>query len=164
MYKPAGVTVAEMRMKQGRMPRKAIYQSQRQAPGDPEIQHVFNRQLKDDIRSNKPEKVKETIVNIMQETLSEPRSGSLEGVKTTINVLVSRLHPGDGCHQKFIVCIGQGLYHGPALHQRHGTDPELCILRQLFPAPKKGSSASVPCFTMWAKLKSISSCSQPPGN
>lgn len=89
LYKPAGLTLAEMRVATGRMPDKLYLRSDDKLQGIREVQKVFNKQLKNDIRNNNPEKVKETIVNIMEETFSEPRSGGIEGVKTTVNTLVS---------------------------------------------------------------------------
>ena len=89
LYKPEGITVAEMRVQQDRIPEKLYIKTTDKLQGIREVQRVFNRQLKNDIHANKPEKIKETIVNIMDETLSEPRSGSLEGVKATVNILVS---------------------------------------------------------------------------
>ncbi len=89
LYKPAGITLAEMRMATGRMPNKLFARSSDKLMGIREIQNAFNKQLKNDIRSNNSEKVKETIVNIMEETFSEPRSGSIEGIRVTINTLVS---------------------------------------------------------------------------
>ncbi|MDY6879042.1 MAG: HD domain-containing phosphohydrolase [Desulfatiglans sp.] len=89
LYKPAGLSVNEMRIQQGRMPNRLFIKSCDKLQGLQEVQRVFNKQLKKDIQSNHPDRIKETLVNIMEETLSEPRSGSLEGVKSTINILVS---------------------------------------------------------------------------
>ena len=88
LYKPMGTTLAEMRVKDGLIPNKLYIKHNDKIKGIQEAQKVFNRQLKENIRSNQPEKVKETIVNIMQETLAEPRAGSLEGVSQTVNILV----------------------------------------------------------------------------
>ena len=88
LYKPPGKTIEEVRLEKGKVPDKLYIKQEDKIKGIQEIQKVFNRQLNEDVRSNNPEKVKETLVNIVQETLAEPRSGSLEGVSETVNILV----------------------------------------------------------------------------
>ncbi|MHC4270670.1 MAG: HD-GYP domain-containing protein [Planctomycetota bacterium] len=53
-----------------------------------EMQHVLGKQMKEDIKSGKIPAVKNTLVSFMNETLSEPRSGSLHGVSKTIDILI----------------------------------------------------------------------------
>ena len=89
LYKPPGITLNQMRVKDGRLPEKLYIKQNDKIRGIQEVQKVFNRQLKESIRSNNPGKVKEIIVKLMEETLSEPRSGSLEGVSETVDILVS---------------------------------------------------------------------------
>lgn len=89
LYKPAGITLNNMRLKDGRVPDRLYINQEDKIRGIQEVQKIFNQQLKENIRSNNPKKVKETIVNIMEETLKEPRSGSLEGVSETVEILVS---------------------------------------------------------------------------
>ena len=89
MYKPPGTTLFDMRVKKGRVPEKMYIRKSDKILGLQEVQKVFNRQLRSDVKSNNAKKVHETIVNIMEETLSEPRSGSLEGISQTVNILVS---------------------------------------------------------------------------
>jgi HD-GYP domain-containing protein (c-di-GMP phosphodiesterase class II) len=91
MYKPPGQSLNDMRVENGLYPEKLYIRQEDKIQGIQEIQKVFNRQLKEDIQSKNPQKVKETVVNIVQETLTEPRSGSLEGVSETVNILVSDL-------------------------------------------------------------------------
>ena len=88
LYKPSGKTIEEIRIEKGLLPDKLYIKQEDKIRGIQEVQKVFNNQLKEDVRSKNPEKIKETLVNIVQETLSEPRSGSLEGVSETINILV----------------------------------------------------------------------------
>ncbi|MFC1822509.1 HD-GYP domain-containing protein [Thermodesulfobacteriota bacterium] len=40
------------------------------------------------MKSGNPEKIKEAVVTIVEETLTEPRAGSLEGVSDTVKILV----------------------------------------------------------------------------
>lgn len=89
LYKPEGITLDNMRLKDGRVPDKLYINQEDKIKGIQEVQKIFNQQLKENIQSNSPKKVKETIVNIMEETLKEPRSGSLEGVSETVGILVN---------------------------------------------------------------------------
>lgn len=89
IYKPKGMTLNDMRIEEGLLPEKLYIRQDDKIKGLQEVQKVFNEQLKENIRVNNPEKVKEAVVNIVQETLAEPRSGSLEGVYETVNILVS---------------------------------------------------------------------------
>lgn len=89
LYKPAGININNMRLKDGRVPDRLYLNQDDKIRGIQEVQKVFNQQLKENIRSKNPKKIKETIVGIMEETLKEPRSGSLEGVSETVEILVS---------------------------------------------------------------------------
>ena len=89
LYKNAGTTLNEMRVGEGLHPEKLYIKQSDKIDGIQEVQKVFNRKLEQDIQSGNPEKVRATIVRIMEETLTEPRSGSLEGLSSTVNVLVN---------------------------------------------------------------------------
>lgn len=89
LYKPPGKTIEEVRLEKERVPKILYIKQEDRIRSIQEIQKVFNRQLSEDVRSNNPEKVKETLIEIVQETLAEPRSGSLEGVSETVNILLS---------------------------------------------------------------------------
>jgi putative nucleotidyltransferase with HDIG domain len=88
MYKPSGVTLHDMRIEEGLHPNKLYIKQTDKIAGIQEVQKVFNQTLKANIQSKNLEKVKETVVCIVEETLTEPRSGSLEGVSDTVNILV----------------------------------------------------------------------------
>jgi putative nucleotidyltransferase with HDIG domain len=88
LYKPSGMTLPEMRIEEGRHPDKLYIKQADKITGIQDVQKAFNQQLKENIHSDNPEKVRETLVSIVEETLSEPRSGSLEGVEDTVNILV----------------------------------------------------------------------------
>jgi len=77
-----------MRVAKGLHPKKLFIKQTDKIASIQEVQKVFNQQLKENIQSNNPIKIKVTVVNIVEETLTEPRSGSLEGVSDTVNVLV----------------------------------------------------------------------------
>lgn len=89
MYKPSGMTLEDMRIEEGLHPEKLYIKQMDKINGIQEVQKVFNKQLKENIQSNNPEEVKKIVVSIMEETLTEPRSGSLEGVTDTVNILVT---------------------------------------------------------------------------
>ena len=89
LYKPAGVKFADIRIDQKRHPEKLYIKRKDKIAGIREVQTAFNEQLKADIRSHIPEKVKNTIMTIVEETFDEPRSGSFEGLSETVNILVS---------------------------------------------------------------------------
>ena len=89
LYKPPRKTIEEVRHKKERVPGKLFIKQEDKIKSIQEIQEVFDMQLSEEVRSNNPEKVKETLVNIVQETLTKPRSGSLEGFSETVNILIN---------------------------------------------------------------------------
>lgn len=89
LYKPSGTSLDDMRLKETRHPKKLYIRASDKISGIQEAQRGFNAQLRRQVASNNPDKVKEVLVSIMEETLSEPRSGSLEGVSNTIDILIS---------------------------------------------------------------------------
>ena len=84
LYKPSGMTLQDMRVAEGLYPKKLYIKQTDKIAGIQEVQKVFNKQLKEYIQSNSSDKIRETLVNIMEETLTEPRSGSLEGISDTV--------------------------------------------------------------------------------
>jgi putative nucleotidyltransferase with HDIG domain len=88
-YKPSGITIGEMRIREQRHPEILFINEGDKLKGLQEAQKGFNKQLEIDVKSKDPAKVKETLVTVVGETLAEPRSGSLEGVSETVNILVS---------------------------------------------------------------------------
>ena len=89
LYKPSGLTLGEMRVNSNRHPRALYIRQSDKLMGIQEAQKGFNRQLEIDIKTGNPAKVKETLVSVVAETLHEPRSGSLEGISETVDILVS---------------------------------------------------------------------------
>jgi putative nucleotidyltransferase with HDIG domain len=89
LYKPSGRTLGEMRIEDGRHPERLFIKQTDKLNGIREAQKAFNKQLEQDVKSGNPEKVKETLVNIVEETLREPRSGGLEGISETVDILIS---------------------------------------------------------------------------
>lgn len=89
LYKPSGITLGEMRIAEGMHPAELYIKQTDKMTGLQEAQKGFNKQLEQDVRSGNPAKVKETLVTVVQETLAEPRSGSLEGISDTVGVFIS---------------------------------------------------------------------------
>ncbi len=91
LYKHAGVRLSDIRIDQKRHPEKLYIKRTDKLSAIREVQSAFNKKLKKDIRSQSPSKVKDTIIAIVEETYDEPRSGSIEGLSETVNLLVSDL-------------------------------------------------------------------------
>ncbi|RPH50326.1 MAG: HD domain-containing protein [Desulfobacteraceae bacterium] len=89
LYKPPGITLGEMRIAEGLHPRELYIKQTDKLAGLQEAQRGFNRQLEHDVMSGNSVGVKETLVKVVEETLAEPRSGSLEGMSDTVDIIVS---------------------------------------------------------------------------
>jgi len=89
LYKPPGITMGEMRVSEGRLPKVLYINQADKIEGIQEAQKYFNKQLETDVNSGDPIKIKETLVTVVEETLTEPISGSLEGVSETVDILIS---------------------------------------------------------------------------
>ena len=89
LYKKAGMTLHDMRIEEEMYPAVLYIKQKDKIRGIQEAQKGFNKKLQTDVKSGNPAKVKETLVTIVEETLTEPRSGSLEGVSETVGILVS---------------------------------------------------------------------------
>jgi len=89
LYKQKGITIDDMRISEKTYPSVLYIKSSDKIKGIQEAQKAFNKILENDIKSSNPKKIKETLINIVRETFEEPRSGSLEGIFDTVNILVS---------------------------------------------------------------------------
>jgi HD-GYP domain-containing protein (c-di-GMP phosphodiesterase class II) len=88
LYKKAGITLSDMRLDYGSHPEILYIRQADKLSGLREAQKGFNAELENYIKSDNPGKVRETVVNVVKETLTEPRSGSLEGISDTVGILV----------------------------------------------------------------------------
>ena len=88
LYKPAGTKLSQIRLNQKRHPRLFIQQTDR-IIAIKEIQKEFNRQISDSIKNGNALKVKATLCNLVEETLAEPRSGTLRSAPETIDSLIT---------------------------------------------------------------------------
>jgi putative nucleotidyltransferase with HDIG domain len=89
LYKRAGIMLSDLRLVHGTHPEVLYIRQTDRLRGLQEAQKGFNSELENYIKTENPTKVKETVINVVQETLTEPRSGSLEGVSDTVSILVS---------------------------------------------------------------------------
>jgi len=88
LYKPAGVPLKEVRFREKLLPKNLYIKKKNKIEAVQEIQKVFNEQLKQSIQRNNLTKVRSIVQNIVKVTLEEPISGSIEGIKKTVNILV----------------------------------------------------------------------------
>ena len=87
LYKDTGTTLSQMRINTSKIPDLYISEHDK-LESVIEMQQVLNKQIKEEINSGEISTVKNTLVSLMTETLSEPRSGSLHGVSETIDILI----------------------------------------------------------------------------
>jgi HD-GYP domain-containing protein (c-di-GMP phosphodiesterase class II) len=88
LYKPAGMKLAELRISQQRHPPLFIQEKDRIVAIN-EIQREFNQHIADSIETGSAFKVKATLCHLVEETLSEPRSGTLQALPQTIDSLIA---------------------------------------------------------------------------
>jgi len=89
LYKPPGKLMTDMRMREGRHPTELyIHQNDRQV-AIKELQNGFNRYIARSIKTGNAVAVKSTLCSLVEETLAEPRSGTLKALPETVDVLVS---------------------------------------------------------------------------
>ncbi len=101
LYKPAGKALKSSRLADIKHP--ALYISkENRLDVIKDLQKKFNNQLKNNITSGNVAEVKTTICNLVEETLSEPRSGTLQAVPETIDIMVSGYSDKPGLLRNFL--------------------------------------------------------------
>ena len=88
LYKPSGITLKEMRIKEKLLPKKLYIKQKAKIEAIQEVQEVYNKDLKNSIKQNDLDRVRKTLHNIVEVTFEEPITGSLEGIRNTVNILV----------------------------------------------------------------------------
>src|SRR5210317_2379699 len=88
LYKPAGITLKEMRIKKKLLPKKLYIKQKSKVDAIKEVQKGYNKELKNSIKQNDLNIIRSTLHNIVEVTFEEPISGSLEGIRNTVNILV----------------------------------------------------------------------------
>jgi len=91
LYKPVDVTLSEMRIRERLHPEKLYIKRKNKIEAIQEIQTEYNREIKRCLKKNDLVKVREVVQSIVQTTLDQPVTGSLEGVSTTVNILVGEV-------------------------------------------------------------------------
>jgi len=88
LYKPAGASLTDMRLTEQRHPPLYIQDTDR-IRAIQEIQKEFNKHIADSIKTGNAFKVKATLCDLVEETLAEPRSGTLQALPQTIDALIA---------------------------------------------------------------------------
>ena len=88
LYKPAGSKLTDMRISESTHPDLYIQEKDRLV-AIKEIQREFNQQIADSINSGNAVKVKSALCDLIEETLAEPRSGTLQILRKTVDSLIA---------------------------------------------------------------------------
>jgi HD-GYP domain-containing protein (c-di-GMP phosphodiesterase class II) len=88
LYKPAGTILTEMRISQQRHPVLYIQEKDRIA-AIKELQKGFNKQIEQSISTGNAVSVKASLCDLVEETLDEPRSGTLKALPETVDSLIT---------------------------------------------------------------------------
>lgn len=88
LYKPPGKLVADLRINENRHPKLYISQENR-IEAIQELQKGFNQHIARSIEIGNVMEVKATLCDLVEETLAEPRSGTLQALPETVDALVS---------------------------------------------------------------------------
>ncbi len=88
LYKPAGMTISEVRLEEGLHPKLFIEETDRDEAAL-EVHRGFNRDIARDIREGDVAGVKETLCRLIEETLAEPRAGTIQALPETMGILVA---------------------------------------------------------------------------
>jgi len=88
LYKPAGMGISEVRLDEGLHPKLFIEETDRDEAAL-EVHRGFNQDIARDIREGDVAGVKETLCRLVEETLAEPRAGTIQALPETMGILVS---------------------------------------------------------------------------
>lgn len=88
LYKPPGTILQEMRINQQRHPRLYIHEEDR-IVAIKELQKGFNKQIELSLTTGNVVNVKASLCDLVEETLEEPRSGTLKALPETVDSLIT---------------------------------------------------------------------------
>ena len=88
LYKPAGTSLPEMRIRQQRHPLLYIQEEDR-IVAIKELQKGFNKQIEQSLKTGNAVNVKASLCDLVEETLEEPRSGTLKALPETVDSLIT---------------------------------------------------------------------------
>jgi len=91
LYKPAGISLTEMRIQERRLPNKLYFRRDDKLTAIREVQASLNEKLKNDLIKKDNRTVKETILRLVAETFSQPQSGSLEGLSDMVQIIAPEI-------------------------------------------------------------------------
>jgi HD-GYP domain-containing protein (c-di-GMP phosphodiesterase class II) len=89
LYKPAGKSLTDVRLNQERHPTELYIHQKDRITAIKELQKGFNRKIAESIKNGNVMEVKSTLCHLVEETLTEPRSGTLQALPETVDTLVS---------------------------------------------------------------------------
>jgi HD-GYP domain-containing protein (c-di-GMP phosphodiesterase class II) len=89
LYKPPGKLMTDMRLNEARHPTELYIHQKDRLTAIKELQKGFNRQIARSMETGNVAAVKSTLCNLVEETLTEPRSGTLKALPETVGTLVS---------------------------------------------------------------------------
>lgn len=89
LYKPPGKSVTDLRLDEKMHPAPLYIHKNDRLTAIKELQKGFNRHIARSIQTGNLVEVKSTLCSLVEETLAEPRSGTLKALPETVNILVS---------------------------------------------------------------------------
>jgi HD-GYP domain-containing protein (c-di-GMP phosphodiesterase class II) len=89
LYKPPGKLLTELRLNEKMHPAQLYIHQNDRITAIKELQKEFNRRIAQSIKTGNAVEVKSTLCSLVEETLSEPRSGTLKALPKTVDILVS---------------------------------------------------------------------------
>ena len=89
LYKPPGKLITELRLNEERHPTELYIHQNDRITAIKELQKGFNKHIAKSIKTGNVVEVKSTLCSLVEETLAEPRSGTLQALPETVDVLVS---------------------------------------------------------------------------
>ena len=89
LYKPAGNKLDNIRIDQGRYPKKLFIKKSDELKAIRAVQSGLHQQLKSDLKTNSHAKVKKILLKSVEEAFSRPISASLLELPAIVNTIVS---------------------------------------------------------------------------
>jgi HD-GYP domain-containing protein (c-di-GMP phosphodiesterase class II) len=89
LYKPPGKSMTDLRLDEELHPMELYIHQKDRISAIKELQKGFNRQIAKSIKTGNVLEVKSTLCDLVAETLTEPRSGTLKALPETVDTLVS---------------------------------------------------------------------------
>jgi HD-GYP domain-containing protein (c-di-GMP phosphodiesterase class II) len=91
LYKPAGVKLPDLRVEQQNLPTNLYIRNDHKIDSIREIQKLLNEKLKLTLIDQNIDEIKDTFLKIVEESFTEPKSGSLEGLTTSVYIMINKI-------------------------------------------------------------------------